>query len=164
MGWMVPMMVASAQKQQEEKLLAELISKDKEDKYEFKILRGHLRTFRRPERLQAVLEEELRSQWEMVIKLDDESIVLRRPRRAAQAYDTASGSEIDPYRTQIGSRAGTKMFIILGILVLMGGMVAFVTMYNSTTSAVDGASLPPIIIGIAVGILMVFVVALKRNR
>ncbi len=164
MGWMVPIMVAATQKRQDETLLAELIGKDKEDKYEFKILRGYLGSFRKPERLQAVLEEERLSQWEMVIKLDDESIVLRRPRRAAQAYDTASGSEIDPYRTQVGSRAGTKISIILGILVLMGGMVAFVTMYNSTTSAVDGASLPPIIIAIAVGILMVFVVALKRNR
>ena len=47
MGWMVPIIVASAQKQQDEKLLAELLSKDKEDKYEFKILRGHLRAFRK---------------------------------------------------------------------------------------------------------------------
>ena len=162
MGWMIPIMAASAQKQQDEKLLAELISKDTEDKYEFKILRGHLGSFRKPERFQAILEEERRSQWEMVIKLDDESIILRRPRRS-QAYDTVSGSETDPYRTQIGSRAGMKISILLGVLVLLGGMVAFMTMSN-TTSTVDSTSWPPIMIGIAVGILMVFVVAIKRNR
>lgn len=164
MGWMVPIIVASAQKQQDEKLLAELIGKDKEDQYEFKILRGHLRTFRKPERLQAILEEERRSQWEMVIKLDEERIVLRRPRRS-HAYDAMSGSETDPYRTQIGSSLVSPiLFVVLGLL-LAGGLAFFlVAGANNLEIAVDASRWPIIAIAITVGILMVFVLALKRNR
>ena len=162
MGWMVPIMFASAQKQQHEKLLAELIGKDKEDKYEFKILRGYLGSFRKPERLQAILEEERRSQWEMVIKLNNESVILRRPRRA-QAYDTVSGSETDPYRTQIGSSlVAPKLFVALGLLT-MGLLVAFLATSNPEI-AVDGARWPTIAVAIAIGVLMFLVLALKRNR
>jgi len=160
MGWMVPVVFAAAQKQQHEKLLAELIGKDKEDKYEFKILRGYPGTFRNPERFQAILEEERRSRWEMVIKLDNESIILRRPRRA-QAYDTMSGSETDPYRTQIGSRAAAKLYVFFGLL-LLGGVVAFWFTKNAATA--DGAGVPTVVVAIAVGILLFLVLALKRNR
>ena len=162
MGWMVPMMAAAAQKQRDEKLLAELIGKDTEDKYEFKVLRGHLGSFRKPERFQAILEEERRAQWEMVIKLDNESIVLRRPRRS-QTYDTAPGSEIDPYRTQIGSSlVAPRLFVFLGLLVL-GGLVAFLaTTY--TEVAVDSARWPTITVAIVVGMLIFLVLALKRSR
>ena len=163
MGWMVPIMIASAQKQQHEKLLAELISKDTEDKYEFKILRGYPGTFRKPERFQAILDEERRSQWEMVIKLDDEQVILRRPRHA-QAYDTVSGSEIDPYRTQIGSSlVPKKLFVFLGLLLVAGGLAYFLAT-NNPEVAIDATRWPTIAIAITVGILMVFVLALKRNR
>jgi len=163
MGWMIPVMAAAAQKQQDEKLLAELIGKDKEDKYEFKILRGYPGTFRNPERFQAILEEERRSRWEMVIKLDNESIILRRPRRA-QAYDTLSGSEIDPYRTQIGSSlVAKKLFVLLGLLLVAGGLAYFLAA-NNPEVAIDATGWPTIVIAITVGILMVFVLALKRNR
>ena len=162
MGWMIPVMVASAQKQQDEKLLAELIGKDTEDKYEFKVLRGHLGGFRRPERFQAILKEERRAQWEMVIKLDNESVVLRRPRRS-QVYDTLSRSEIDAYRTQIGSSlVAPKVSIFLGLLVL-GGLVAFLATSKAEV-AVAGAGWPTIAVAIVTGILMFLVLALKRNR
>ena len=161
MGWMIPVMVASAQKQQDERLLAELIGIDTEDRYEFKVLRGHLGSFRRPERLQAILEEKRRAQWEMVIKLDNESIVLRRPRRP-QVYDTLSGSEIDPYRTQIDSSLVTpKVSAFPGLLVL-GGLVAFLATSKAEVT-VDSARWPTIAVAI-VGILMFLVLALKRNR
>ncbi|MCJ7548742.1 MAG: hypothetical protein MUQ30_03570 [Anaerolineae bacterium] len=164
MGWMVPMIVASAQKQQDEKLLAELIGKDKEDKYEFKILRGHLRTFRKPERLQAILEEERRSQWEMVIKLDEERIVLRRPRRS-HAYDAVSESDTDPYRTQISSSLSrSKLLILLGLLVAGGLAFFMIASANNLEVSADITRWPIIAIAIIVGILMVFVLAVKRNR
>ena len=164
MGWMVPIMVASAQKQQDERLLAELIGKDKEDKYEFKILRGYLGAFRKPERLQAILEEERRSQWEMVIKLDEERIVLRRPRRS-QAYDAMSGADTDPYRTQIGSSlASPVLFILSGLLVTVGLAFLLLASSGKLGVAVDGTRWPIIAIAITVGILAVFVAALKRNR
>lgn len=164
MGWMVPIIVASAQKQQDEKLLAELLSKDKEDKHEFKILRGHLRAFRKPERLQAILEEERRSQWEMVIKLDEERIVLRRPRRS-QAYDAMSGSDTDPYRTQVGSSLASPILVVLlGLLVMAGGAFLLLAERGDLGVAIDGTRWPVIAIGLAVGILMALVVAVKRNR
>ncbi|MCD6284688.1 MAG: hypothetical protein J7M39_02090 [Anaerolineae bacterium] len=162
MGWMIPVMVASAQKQQDERLLAELIGIDTEDRYEFKVLRGHLGSFRRPERFQAILEEERCAQWEMVIKQDNESIVLRRPRRS-QVYDTLSGSEIDPYRTQIDSSLVTpKVSAFPGLLVL-GGLVAFLATSKAEV-AVDGARWPRIAVAIVTGILMFLMLALKRNR
>jgi hypothetical protein len=161
---MVPVMFAAAQKQQDQKLLAELIGKDKEDKYEFKILRGYLGAFRKAERLQAILEEERRSRWEMVIKLDNESIVLRRPRRA-QAYDAMSGSEIDPYRTQIGSSLSRSvLFVSLGLLVA-GGLAFFLLAgANNPEIAAGSTRWPTVVVAIVVGLVLMLALAIKRNR
>ena len=164
MAWMAPVLAAADQQKREESLLAELISQDKEDKYEFKVLKGYLGAFRKPERLQRVLEEERRSQWEMVIKLDDERLIMRRPRRS-QAYD-AMGTDIDPYRTQIGTGStsiGKGVAVVLGLLVLAAGVGLFIVMRGSSGSVVDGAAWSPIA-AIVVTILVVMVFFLKRAR
>jgi hypothetical protein len=143
---MVPVMFAAAQKQQDQKLLAELIGKDKEDKYEFKILRGYLGAFRKAERLQAILEEERRS-------------------RRAQAYDAMSGSEIDPYRTQIGSSLSRSvLFVSLGLLVA-GGLAFFLLAgANNPEIAAGSTRWPTVVVAIVVGLVLMLALAIKRNR
>jgi len=165
MAWIAPIVAAADQQKREETLLAELVAQDKEDKYEFKVLKGYLGAFRKPERLQQVLEEERRAQWEMVIKLDDERLILRRPRRA-QTYDAIGASGTDPYRTQIGgagSAVGQKIAVLLGLLVLAAGAGLFFIMRGGSASLMDGVVWSPIA-AIVVTILVVMMVFLKRSR
>jgi hypothetical protein len=121
MAWIVPVITAAQQEDEDTKLLAALATKDTEDRYEFKILHGPARIFGNGTRLQAVLEEERQAQWELVMKLDDQRLVLRRPRRT-WAYSPPEGTRqagaIDPYRTQIGaSSRASYAAVMVGLLV-----------------------------------------------
>ena len=77
-----------------------------------------------------------------------------------------SGSDTDPYRTQVGSSLSRpKLFVSLGLVVAGGLALILVASANNLEIGVDDARWP--IIAITVGILMVFMVlamAVKRNR
>ncbi len=162
MGWMVPIMAAAQRKQSEEKLLAELIAKDETLTYEYKILHGYLNAFGKPERLQTVLEEERRAQWELVLKLDDERLVMRRPRRTIQ-YAAGLETDIDPYRTEVGGhRLATFLTIFIGLLA-MGIAMAMVYGSSAVTDIDTGTSVPMIVIAITT-IMLVLILAIKRSR
>lgn len=121
MGWMVPIVTATGQQHEEEQVLAALIKQDQEDRYEFKVLHGGFATFRDKERLQQILDEEARAQWELAMKLDDARIVLRRP-RTARSRDVLLGEGIDPYRTQLrGSSAARNVVLTMVALLLALG-------------------------------------------
>jgi len=117
MAWMAPMMSDSSHvnREEESRLLAALVQQDAAERFEFKILRGGPVAFRGRERLQHVLEEESRAQWELVTKLDDSRIVLRRP-RDARARDVLRGDQVDPYRTELRSTRSAGL-IVAGLAV-----------------------------------------------
>jgi hypothetical protein len=113
MAWMVPMMSdgSDVNREEESRLLAALVQQDTAARFEFKILRGGPVAFRGRERLQRVLEEESRAQWELVTKLDDSRIVLRRP-RDARARDMLRGDPIDPYRTELRATRSAGLIVV----------------------------------------------------
>lgn len=158
MGWMVPMMAAAQQRQGEERLLAELIAKDEKNAYEFKILHAYGGAFRRPERLRQILEDERQARWELVMKLDDTRIVLRRPRQASY-YESSGG--VDPYRTQIGSNRAAVALVLGGVLALGIGVAI---LFAGERGAGISGEWPIIAASIVSIIIFLLLVMIKATR
>jgi len=86
--------------------------------WEFKIVRSGTATFRKPEVLNKLLEEEAQTGWVMLEKLDDSRIRFKRP-RSARARDAYLPDGVDPYRTQYSTPVTRK-----AVLVVVAGLVA----------------------------------------
>jgi hypothetical protein len=95
--------------------------------WEFKILRSATRSFRRPQVLKDVLEEERGAGWTLVEKFDDSRVRLKRP---ASARTDGADSRIDPYRSYVGiseTALGVRIAVaILTCLALVFGAIAIV--------------------------------------
>jgi hypothetical protein len=156
MAWMVPIMAAQ-QQEEENRLLAELIAQDTQDRNEFKILHGGPGAFRSAERMQKVLEEEGQAQWTLAAKLDSERLILRRPREA-RTRDVLRGPSIDPYRTRLGGTAPKQLVLL--IIFLVGAGIAGLGLVGTFGSG-DGWSVA--LIGITV-LLLGLIVAIKSRR
>jgi hypothetical protein len=107
---------AAAQRlRQEEEEMTAYTPRELAEDWEFKILRSNFNTFRNPEKLRAVLEEEKRGGWVLVEKFDDQRIRLKRAAGTKVTQgDFADGYE--PYRTTIGVSQGFLVLAILGVL------------------------------------------------
>jgi hypothetical protein len=112
--------VAKARMREEEEEMT-AYSDDPLGNWEFKIVRSGTGLFGRPDKLREVLEEEAKSQWELVEKFDDHRVRLRRP-VAARKDDLALN--IDPYRTWIGVSEsgmvarGLVLAAVVGVMIL----------------------------------------------
>ncbi len=93
---------------------------------EYKIIRSVTSAFRNPAKFRAALEEEARAGWELVEKLDDARVRLRR----SIAWRQKDGELAqDPYRTRVGMRESMlALWIVLGSLALVGLMVGILTL------------------------------------
>ncbi len=157
----IPAMAETAQKDEEDRLLAALIQQDREGRYEYKILHAGFRTFRKPERMREILDQEARSQWELALKLDDQRLVLRRP-RDERSRDAFREPGTDPYRTELSSVRSTALItVILGVVIV--GVLAFVLFsQQSDAPTVEGAT--PVI-WILLGVFaLVFLLVIVRRR
>ena len=107
----------------EEEEMTPYSAKDLDEGWEFKILRSNFAAFRRPEKLQAVLEEEKRGGWTLVEKFDDQRIRLKRPAGAKFAQsDFADG--YDPYRTTVGASQNALALTAVGFFFLVASGIA----------------------------------------
>jgi hypothetical protein len=101
------------------------------DGWEFKILRSTTDTFRHPEKLRHVLEEEGRAGWVLVEKFDDQRLRLKR-RSDAKDSDYAAG--FDVYRTYVGrtpqQQSMQVLAWVLGISVLVIGVIAALAYFS----------------------------------
>ncbi len=94
--------------------------------WEFKIIRSAMGTFKKPERLREILEEEARAGWVLIEKFDDSRVRLKRP---ANAKDQDGGLDFDPYRTNVpgeGRRQLIMVGLVLGFVALVVGIVVLV--------------------------------------
>lgn len=93
--------------------------------WEFKIVRSDSGAFRKPQVLQALIEEESVAGWEMLEKLDDRRVRFKRP-TSAKRNDIHLPPGLDPYRSYYGSnKMKTKIILLLGILMLSLGLAVF---------------------------------------
>ena len=167
MAHMVPIYAAIAASQQkkkqeeEESLMAEFMNEDKSGNWEYKIIRGTLGAFRSEERMYRALASESQASWELAMKLDDERLVLRRPRRASM-QDTNLEPGVRPYRTDYG---GKTIKLVIALLLLVLGVAAFAFSLFASGDVFPGGS-SVIMMGI-VGLMLVlglFVVFMKLRR
>ncbi len=88
--------------------------------WEFKIIRSATRVFADRTKMQAILDEESQAGWEMVEKFDDQRIRLKR---SADRRSMDGQSEIDPYRTNVGtSQALIVVLILVGLVGVLGAI------------------------------------------
>ena len=114
---------AAAQRQQmmfaeEEEDMTRYTQDDLGNNWEFKIVRSDSATFRKPEVLRKVIEEEARAGWVMLEKFDNSRIRFKRP-RSARTRDALLPPGVDPYRTVYGTHITRYVLYVLLIAVLM---------------------------------------------
>jgi hypothetical protein len=161
MGYMTPLIAAAAKRREQEQereelaMIERLSQEDGEGRYEYKVLRSYTNAFRSPERRRQILNEEARAGWEMVAKLDNARLIVRRPRTTQDSPIQG----IDPYRTQVD----TNLPVVSGVLVAMimlVGMVVFIVFMNDNAPASAAGTIPVIIILIGL-IAVVSIIAAK---
>src|SRR4051812_16715241 len=95
--------VAAEMLAQEEEEEVTPMNSDPSGAVEYKILRSITGAFRKPEKFRAALDEEAQAGWELVEKLDDKRIRLRR---SIAWREKDSGLAQDPYRIKVGMTEG----------------------------------------------------------
>jgi len=111
----------------EEERMTMYTREELEEDWEFKIVRANSAAFGKPEVLQKLLQEEAVAGWTMVEKFDDSRIRFKRPRDARE-QDAYLPEGVDPYRTQYGAPAFFYAVLIIGILLLIVFVLAFVVL------------------------------------
>ncbi len=135
---------------------------DNSEKFEYKIVRSESGSFRNPNTLAALVDEEALAGWEMLEKFDNRRIRFRRS-IDARKKDHMLPEGFDPYRTHYGSSL-TKIGVILGLgLLLTGGFLIFFLAYRGGANFPIAGVIP--VIGILVVLIAVAaVVAVTRSR
>ena len=111
----------------EEERMTMYTREELEEDWEFKIVRANSAAFGKPEVLQKLLQEEAVAGWTMVEKFDDSRIRFKRPRDARE-QDAYLPEGVDPYRTQYGASAFFYGVLVIGILLLIVFVLAFVVL------------------------------------
>jgi hypothetical protein len=107
---------------QEEEEMTRYNRSELEQDWEFKIVRSATGAFKKPEVLQAVIQQEAMTGWRMVEKFDDTRLRFKRPAAAARD-DINLPAGIDPYRTSYGMSEGA-LGAVIGLSIL--GVVAII--------------------------------------
>jgi hypothetical protein len=90
---------AVKRRQEQEEEEATFMNTDPSGVFEYKIIRSATNAFRNPAFFQQTLQEEARAGWELVEKLDNGRVRLRR----SIEWRSKDGQlEQDPYRSQVG--------------------------------------------------------------
>ncbi len=93
--------------------------------WEFKIVRSTGRSFRKPEDLRRICEEEARFGWELLEKFDDYRARFKRRTELREKDRYQAG---DPYRTQIGV-SGERIGMLIAIGILAAALVTGLAFY-----------------------------------
>ena len=165
MGGVTAATTAAAAAQQQ-KLLAEeeqdmtpYTQSDLDSDWEFKIVRSDYGAFRKPEALNALLENQAQAGWVMLEKFDNNRIRLKRP-RSARARDAFLPDGVDAYRTRYGtgSALSTVIATLVGLFTL--GVFGFVVLASKFPMLASNAWA---IVAVITLLLVVGVVAVKRR-
>jgi hypothetical protein len=106
--------------EQEEEEEVMPFNSDPSEAVEHKIIRSATGAFKHPAKFRAALEEEARAGWELVEKLDDSRVRLRR----SIAWRQKDGELAqDPYRIKVGVSEG-----VLAVWILLGALAGTATL------------------------------------
>jgi hypothetical protein len=110
---------AAELQRQEEEEMTRYTPKDLADGWEFKIIRSNSGAFRKPEKLQAMLDDEKLGGWTLVEKFDDCRVRLKRP-AGTKVIPSDFADGYDPYRTNVGMSQAAIVMLVLGITAALG--------------------------------------------
>lgn len=155
--------------QEEEEAMTRYSTEDLEKNWEFKIVRSESGAFRKPEVFQTLLQEESLAGWELVEKLDNRRVRLKRPREARRR-DTSLPTEIDPYRTYYG-RPTARNVVMIGVGLMIALVIGLTVVIQSMSGASGSVEAPSLILPMIAGVgiltllvLMIGFVFLSRRR
>lgn len=119
---------AQRRMREEEEELTPYSTSDLAQDWEFKIVRSAMGSFRKPEFLRQVLEEEARAGWVLVEKFDNQRIRLKR---SALARERDGKLDFDPYRTELGlSQNFTALAIVIGLMAAALAMMVLLALFR----------------------------------
>lgn len=149
----------------EEEHMVTYTSQDLQEDWEFKIVRSESGTFRKPEVLKKLCEEEARAGWVLVEKFDNQRVRFKRP-RSARHRDALLPPDVDPYRTRYG--APSAQYAVLAsvtVALLLLGLFAFLFWQKrgSDRAPIEWSTVS-VLLGIVTLGVMALVVALRRRR
>lgn len=154
MAWIAAVAAAKKRREEDEQEMAliELLRQDHPGhRYEYKVLRSGRGAFSRAAQRSRYLMEESQAGWEMVEKLDENRLVLRRERTMRES-DIFLPSGVDPYRSEVDSNRplviGLVMAMILGISVFI------ITLFASLSNGQNGQIVPVLLIMLGIVLLM----------
>jgi hypothetical protein len=151
---------AKAAKDRDEEENLTKYNSDDLDGWEFKIVRSDLGRFGNREVFERLCREEARAGWEMVEKFDNSRIRFKR-RVEKRAQD--QHLDFDPYRTSMSSISGGAVAIIIGLVLLLGGLVAFFAIgYDFEIS--DPSRVWILVAVVAVGVVATVLALMKKRR
>ena len=102
---------AKRRREHEEEEEVTPMNTDTSGAFEYKIIRSVTKAFRTPAFFQQMLQEEAQAGWQLVEKLDDGRVRLRR---SVECRSNDAHLTQDPYRTNIGMGEVQLVFVILG--------------------------------------------------
>lgn len=122
----------------EEEEMTHYTTEELENDWEFKIVRSYgMNTFRKPENLRRLIEEEALAGWVMVEKFDDTRVRFKRP-MSARKKDYLLEPDIDPYRSIFGMSAERMgILIAVSVILLVSVILAVVFAIVFSTSSVQ---------------------------
>lgn len=150
------------QQEEEEEAMTKYSLDELEDNFEFKIVRSEIGSFRKPENLRRLVQEESIAGWELLEKLDDRRVRFKRP-LDARRRDINLPPGYDPYRTAF-DRSNARV-----LMVIMVGLVMLVGVVTSVLFGAGSAEMPILFtvlgLGIAVVVILFMVIVIaRRNR
>ena len=142
-------------------------TEEMDGEWEFKIVRSETGAFRQPENFQRLLDEEAVAGWQLMEKLDNKRVRLKR-HVSSRSNDMMLPQGIDPYRTQFGG-GGAGIWVGAGImLAVLIGVVTMLFVGGGNGQSAEPSGSPAVImpiIALLIGVvLMVFVIVQKRMR
>lgn len=134
-----------------------------DNNWEFKIVRSESGAFRKPEVFQRMLQEEQIAGWELVEKLDNRRVRLKR-HKDARRKDAMLPRGYDPYRTNFGSSVA-RLSIILGVvfaMMLIAGLA--VLGIASGDAGSEPALIAPVLVVTFIVVVLIATFAVMRRR
>jgi hypothetical protein len=122
-------------REHEEEEVAGYGLEDLAEGWEFKIVRSAMGDFGKPEMMRAMIQGESAAGWQLLEKLDNGRVRLKRP-VAARERDAMLPKGVDPYRTTYGwSEARVALTIMAGIALSTVGILVAIWAANTLLGA-----------------------------
>jgi len=147
--------------QEEEERMTNYSPDELHEDWEFKIVRAETPIFRKPEVFQQLLQEEAAAGCQLVEKLDDTRVRLKRS-AAARKRDVMLPPGLDPYRTRYGKSTRTVMLILVLAVMVVAIAIPIITAILAESAQMQGVIF--VVLGIILFLMILMLVIIRLRR